>query len=668
MVKQKYQKGKDGADYVAMSMRYYTEADQARKPIRSTWDKMWNIYNNCYDFSDKAEWQSQSYIPKIPNTVRMASSILKRSLIRSKTFFRVDSDLPQYKAYAPAIHKDLEVWLRENKFVESFTEAVMMGMLTNLMIFKVFWRYDDLDIDMQGKAVSHDIGYDIIKDKSSAGVSPEQLALASMMPPPEGAAPGLAVPGLNIPMPKTRRGSLVIKPVNPYFFYLDPTGRNKYCFHVVILDLSDLKDRAKEMGYDPVEVAKIEESFSKQEWDYRESVRRGQSTSSDSNRKQVILYEFWGDVIDEEGNVTNKNCTWTIANEKYCIRKPTKNPNWHGLAPFAFCPIVKRPFSVYHKGYLEDVYGIANSITDLFNTLMDANSYAMAKAFEIDVDLVYDPDQLLTGVYPGKTLLKRSGGNPNARMVQEITLGSIQPQSLRIYQELDREFQNGTGLSEFLIGKPASRGRPTATEVVEKGAQALSIMEDIALDIEDGLFAPLLNLCYMTLLQYQTDFSDPRLQSLGDDVRMQLGAFQYLPAAERRKAIDAFKFYCRGMSAVVSKSQEMQKALSYATIVSQTPEEVRDRVDWKKWHQKILDGMNWDYEEILLSDEEYQMKLQIKQQMLQQQMAMRQQMMAQKEGVAAGAGAGAGAGGQPPMPPEAPPEGPQGPYPRMGGQ
>lgn len=617
---------RDKDSIVNISNNYFTEADMARKPVKTTWDRMWNIYNNCYDFSSKAEWQSQSYVPKIPNTVRMASSVLKRSLIRAKEFYNVDTHLKQFKIYSPAIQSDLKIWLLENKFVEQFTESLMMAMLTNMMIFKVFWRYDENDINTADRAIKHDTAFDLIKDKQTGKVlSPAELMMQGMAPP---ALQGVNVPGMNMPQ-KSKKGSLVISAINPYFFFIDPTGRNKYCFHVVTMDLADLKDRAAKMGYDMQEINKIEGSFTKQDWDYREDARKGQASNTPSSRKQVVLYEYWGDVINEDGDILHKNVTWTIANEKYCIRKPTANPNWHGQWPFAYGPIVKRPFSVYHKGYLEDVYGLAMTLTDIFNSLVDADTYAKAKAFEIDIDMVYDPEQLLTGIYPGKTMLKRSNGNPNSRLVQEITLGQISPQSLRLYQEADRELQNGTGLTEFLAGKPASRGRPTATEIVEKGAQAMSIMEDMAFDIEDGVLAPLLELSYKTLLQYQTDFTDPRMQALDESIRVELSAFQYLPATERKKAIDAFKFRCRGMSGVVAKSQEMQKALSYAQIIAQTPDDVKDRVDWQRWHRMVLEGMNWDPDTILLPERVYQQKLQMKQQMLQQQLALEQAKAAQ---------------------------------------
>jgi hypothetical protein len=607
---------KEPDDIVRISQSMFEHAWNNRLPIQQGWDNMWDRFNNIYDFSRKADWQSQGHIPKIPNAVRMASAILKKSLIRAKDFYTVSSELDLFRKFAPAVQGVLKAWLTENRFVEEFTESLVAGLLMNLMVFKAYWKSDEFNIDQTTNPISHDTGMDLTKRQKK--ISPEQALLFSVFPELSPQIQNPMVPA-NAPTLR-RRGGLRIVPINPYFFLLDPTGRNKFCIHIIRMDLDDLKRDAAKKGYNQEVVNKIDEDFTK-EWEYRETRRLRQTFSFTTTfRKQVVLYEYHGDLFDQNAKIAKQNATWTVANEKWLIRKPTDNPSWHGKWPFVWGPIVKRPFSVYHKGYLDDGFKLAGSITDLFNSLMDANAYSMAKAFEIDIDMVYDPEQIKGGVYPGKTFLKRSGGNPNTRLIQEVPLGILPAQSLRLYQQLDIEFQNSTGLTEFLVGKPSTKGRATATEIVEKGAQSMSIMEDIALDIEDTILSPLLEMCYKIILQYQTDFEDPRMQMLSKQVRQQLSAFAFLPKEEKMKAVNAFKFEVRGMSGVIGKRIELNKLTSALKQISVIPGAL-DRVDWNEVLKRVFDGMNIDSTKVLLSDERYRQKLQARQQALQQEQA-----------------------------------------------
>src|SRR3989337_2715495 len=66
-------------------------ADETRLPKKHQWDENWALFQNQFDFSDKAEWQSKAFLPKTRTTVRTAAAILKRSLV-AKRFFIVQGD------------------------------------------------------------------------------------------------------------------------------------------------------------------------------------------------------------------------------------------------------------------------------------------------------------------------------------------------------------------------------------------------------------------------------------------------------------------------------------------------------------------------------------------------------------------------------------------------
>ena len=46
-------------------------------------------------------------------------------------------------------------------------------------------------------------------------------------------------------------------------------------------------------------------------------------------RKRVKIWECWGNVVDRTtGMIIHENVVWTVADDRFLIRKPTPNPFW----------------------------------------------------------------------------------------------------------------------------------------------------------------------------------------------------------------------------------------------------------------------------------------------------------------------------------------------------
>lgn len=603
-------------DIINISTEMFQEADNARKPVENIWNKVYDLYNNKYDFSKKEDWQSKNYVPKISNAVNAIVGFLKKAVISKREWFSTEALEKKYEEYEVSINNLIKYWLEKNKFVEIFGEGLIAGLLSNLIIFKVFWRNSEI----LNETVLPDKAYqtDIIKDKgkkenpfvkllmetSQQGITEEKILEKDFYE----------------VLANSQKQDLRISIIDPYDFYIDPTGKNKYCIHRSYMDLSDLKNVASSSGFDVEEINKISEDFKRQEARYKEDVRKGMnpSVSKPSYRKQIEILEFWGDLYDENGNILYQNCTWTVANDRYLIRKPTKNPFWHQKFPFVWGPLVKKPFSVYHKNYFEDSLGLAFALTELLNLMLDINSFATAKAFEIDLDILADPEDLVSGLYPAKVLKKRAGGT-NANLIKEVSLGTMSPQILRIYQEMDREYQNSARTTEFLLGKPSTRGRPTATEVTIKTQQSSAAIEEVASDVEENVLAPLLQMILVLCLQYQRNFDDMRLFVLQEEIVDKIKILAALDEKEKKQIVNIFNFKVRGLSGIVSKQANLEKLLTFIKFIGDTP--AVEYIDFKKLMKKVLNNLELDEEDILLSDEEIELnqKKKIMMQMLAQQ-------------------------------------------------
>lgn len=507
----------------------YDYSFAVKKQYMSSWDKMWQLYNNQYDFSQKAPWQSKMFTTKFNASIKTFLTIIKRAVLGTKKFFSVQGIGAESKQKQLNVERLLEYWITKTNFRHEFTKSIIAGILSNLCILKCYWN-DGVQIEC----------------------------------------------------------------CDPYYVTLDPTGRNKFIIHQIKLDYYDVKKLAEKGVYDINEVNKIQEDYVRQELEYKDRLRRKEvEVSRPSFRKEVEIMEYYGDVFDEYGNVILENVIVTIANEDYILRVV---PNPYPIRPFFIAPLVYKPFSVYHKNFYEDVVnsGLVEEMSRVLNGIIDGHLFSIAKAFEINIDVVYDPEELKSGIAPGK-VFKRIGGMPE-QMIKEINIGNISQQNLAVYEILSREFQNATAITEFIMGLPTSRGRPTATEVMYKSQQSINTIQDIASDLENYLIEPLFEFIFDLVMKYQTDFSDAELQEfLGDHIDYNTDYEVF----KNKYLRGYYKFKVNGLSSTLLRSQIVEKISLLLQILQVNPNWLQ-RINFEQLLYKVMEGLDLDPTEILI--------------------------------------------------------------------
>jgi len=506
----------------------FHEADNARKPIQSKWDDAWNVYNNYYDFSDKAKWQSQNYLPKFKMAVRNAAGILKKSLVQARNFFYIEGENDESKLLEKDIEDAIERVLSQSEFVPSFNEATIGGLLENLLCFKIF---------------------PVPLSDTDRPIHPDQIY------------------------------KFKIVPTSMFNVWLDPTGRDRYKINRVTLDLADYRALVKKGVYLESSLKYVESDYRNKDQEYREVIRKGQTDVIKPKwRKEVELMEYWGDVDDEFGNRLFSNVTFTVVNRQHLARRPLKNT--YDSDPFVLGPIIKKPFSVYHEGFGDGVIPIAKLMVEIMNQEVDANLYAAIKAFVLHLDYVHNPTDIKSGVYPGKTI-KAKGVPPGGKVIEEITLGEASPNGMVMLSALDREFQNGTAITDHVAGL-AGAGTKTATEYKGRITQNLSAISSIAEDIEQRVLDHVIERIYDLILQWNPEIFGPKIHQVP-------------------KEILKFQFKARGMSQVLQRENEAQKAMMLLSILGKTP--LGQRVNWKEIGNKVINAVGWDPAKILLDEQ-----------------------------------------------------------------
>lgn len=514
-------------------IQYVLDSNQATldaiRPIRDTWDQNWATYNNHFDFSEKLDYQSQNYLPKVKMAIRMMTAILKQSLIKADQFFKFKGLNEESEHLEKDIEDTLSRLLDQARFKQkTFGRGTFLGLLENLIVFKVY---------------------------------PRPLTVA--------------------PIHEAQDMEFVITPVSAYDFRIDITRRGRFVIHRTKMDFADYKKLAKQGVYRKDTVVQLEADFSEIDEDWKEKNREGVlDTPPPNQRREVELLEFWGDVDDEQGNRKLENITMTVANGKVLARAPMKNPYRHGKPPFVWGPIFEKYGSTYHEGFTDGVLGIARMINENLNLTLDANTASSIKAFEVNLDFVHNPSSLKSGIYPGKTIQTR-GVPPGAQAVKEIQLGEVSQSAQFVQQFLDKEFQNGTGINEF-IGGFSTSGSKTATESKIKSGQSQSFTQSIAQNIEDNNLEPVIEMLFSLVLQYNPEILGERVAAV--------------PASVLK-----FNFLAKGISEIMFQQQDLSELFQWIGMVSNTP--VAQKLNWLEIGKMSARLSNQDPNKVFLEEQ-----------------------------------------------------------------
>lgn len=572
-------------EHVRFLQETFREADEARKPREQLWRDAWNVYHNSFDYSKKAPWQTKLRWSRFPGTVENAAAILKRALVEARQWYTVEGEGEDDKARAPLIKRLTDLWLRLANFVPLFADAVKLGGVVDIIPMKLTWP---------------------IWEEEELVLSQPTDLLAGLGP--------IAEP--RPIMQKRRRAGLKVELVDPFRFWIDPTGRNRYVIEDTWTDLDELKHmvRLAPEVWDAEAVGVLEAASEKAVLDFEMRARQGLASSGDAPwRKPVKLRTYWGDVVDDVGRVVGRDQTFAVANETLLVGKPRAIPFWHKTidrrlpnkrGPFVWGSLFRIPLSPYGKGFAYDSLDLARFLTDQANAVGDQLLFSGLNAFEVDLGLIENPEQFADGVYPGKTFYKRdAAGRP---LIEPRLLGQINPQALAVMGMYDRTYQNSTGVIDYISSaQPTRQETSTLGEYQGRQSQALGLMDMIARNLEDQLLEPVLETAYWLILQYMDDFeAAPVLEALGPAAQV-LGA---MSDAERFGLLKAsVRFQARGISVVLAKSEELRKVATFIQglpMLQQVMPNLAQQINGEAILRKVVEGLQWDPDEILRKPQE----------------------------------------------------------------
>ena len=564
---------------------YLTEAREGRTERDRVWQGQWDLYWQNMDFSQKAPWQSQVVMPQGPQFIERFAAAMKQALMQAgKEWYTIDAPPGMSRELLPAVKLILDYWL----------DRAGMTATTPALGFPVV--FEDA---MKMAAISK---FEIAVTSKDLQVIAPKVQRTEEPPMMLGDEPTVTQQVVHV---ETTRTIVDIEAVEPLTVWRDPRGRGMYRLRLIEMDLYQLKALAQQtdaQGNDiwfADEIAKLTAAT-----DPELDAQRNRKSGGDPvvngmpGRKTVMLHEFYGDLVDEQGELVMRNCLAYLANENFCVRGPEPCPYWHGQDPLIGGAVIRVKDSTYGKSYVESWASLAVTFTEMSNLIFDATYMATMKAFAGDITVLENPEQMREGVHPNK-FFQLEAGRKLEDFMAGLDLGRLPKESFDVWNGTKDLLQEGAMLNDILLGNIPDKGDVKATEVMQASKSGAAFMQSIAQTVQLTCLEPVLNLVWKTALQV-TDFNvETELRDALGEVGVKLAAMT--PEERLRMIGGPYTFTVRGLSAVMERQEKIQRLLAALSQIfgnQALAQAFMQRFDISALPEKILTAFGVDASEL----------------------------------------------------------------------
>lgn len=571
------------SDPVAQCIFNYKEESETARRNRSILNREnFECYNLRQDYTHKLRGQSKEFLGKQSMATERLASFLQQGLMDLGDWFRIEPQ-PGVKAEDLKIHpKEMQLLilrhLEINNFDNFFHDALKFGILGSLMIVKVGGK-------MCPKAE--------FEARASAGdLSGRKKDLIR----------------------KVRQyWELQLSLVRHEDFFPDPSGDGLYNIERVEMDhhaLIQLAENNPDAGFDLDAIKNMTAQIDDLQ-KAKKSRETGQNPTYSQYRKRVTFYDFEGTLLEQgTGKVLMENCLAACDLQGNVIRKPIKNPYWHGGSQYIAAPIIRVPRSVWHRALADAGTKHNQAMNEVWNLMVDGAMMEVHGIKQVHAAWLEDPSQVSDGIKPGSSLLVNSQCPPGAKVLERVDTSALTPESMNMFHQIDSEFQSSMLTNDTSQGSLPQRA-VKATEVVASNQALTGIMNGIVKVIEGECVSKLLEKVWLTLAQHMNDLDVAEVQALLGKERGQMiaGLTQeeiFADTAEKH----SYKVF--GLSMTLNKIQDFRKIQALLQSIGASPQMMAEFVrkySMTKLLGEIVKSLDIDEDKILAEPQEADARL-----------------------------------------------------------
>lgn len=526
-------------------------ADRARQTRLSKSSSNRDLYLGRQDWSHKQEGQSVEFLPKVAISVEQMSALIKKGLTQFGSWFSVsvDNDIQkvitgqQIEVLVSAFLRNL--WQRNNMSCDVSVvlgDAVKVGLLESLIILKVHGGMKSV------RRFTAEPGDVELSDDNTVKRGEDKLVIQ-----------------------EEEEWRLRIDLISEENYYPDPTGAGLFEIHRVERDLHEVMSSAEDGLYDKEVVARlVDTDYGMPDDEKRTDSDRNQDQQiTPSFRKRVVIDEFWGTLLNRDGTIAHENCVCAVANDSYLIRPPEPNPFWHQESPFIAEPLIRVPWSVWHKALYDDAAALNMAMNEIFNLIIDGGLASVWGIKQLRTDDLEDPSQVEGGISQGTTLSVKNTLPHGMKVLETVAEGDVPQDALAVYGLLEKEFTQAALTTELRMGGMPSK-EVRATEVIESTQGQSVTLDGLISDLESNIIRRMLTKSWFNILQ--------NADRIPEDVftgQIDRRTAQTIMRASPAKRFEMFygmaKFQVHGLSSTMQRAREFQKLVALLQMVAQNP-------------------------------------------------------------------------------------------------
>jgi hypothetical protein len=595
---------------------------------RNVWDECWALYRGVQDYSNREEWQSKIVLPKSWASVKQATNVIKRLLATSKNPWNLESVNPDdliSTLRAEQMTDLTKVFLEKADFLQEFSEGLECGFILGLGVWKIWWglvprtrtRVETKMIEIPAPMGGGGMGGLLLGQPSprdfpqafnqgpydyaqqSEGQYPSQLPGEALNPygwgqGPEGmptAPSSVLVPQKQLIQEEILEGRLFIRAVDPYNFYWLPGSKlNRWVGTIEEVEVPKYElIRMVDQGYfskealDSIQPMKIDERYKMSGLRFGETVNTQNGPSADT--ANVKLTEFFGPLVFD-GKVIEENAHVILANESVVLVNQ-KNPFLHGKSPYVGFSPLALPFRTEGVGLVEMVRAIDKALSQLANLSIDTLMFRLLPLFEVTVEAFENPEELETGILPGK-MLRKNIGQSGVEGIRPVKFEDISQGTVQVSAQLDRAHHEGALISDVAEGLPRYRGQQSATETQILQSNNESYMGSMSADIERQAITPIVEMACDLIFQFIDTANDPRVASI-----LGVGA-DYLAGMSKEEMMEMiqgdYKVKATGITGQLQKAEMLQNLVQFMNLIGQNPQAWLPYVNQDALLRRILEA------------------------------------------------------------------------------
>lgn len=574
-------KKKEYAEIINCYDSFRKEATEAKLSRMEKNKVNFDAYHDRQDWSHKKKGQSREFIPKVSTTVEQNANMVQQGLLDLGDWFKVEptdginEDSMKIKPYV--IERLVSRQLSKDGFVNKTGDMLKLGMLGGLIIIKVGGKYVNKPRYKTEKV-------------AEKGKTYNKLVLL-----------------------KDKAWQADIQLIRQEDYYPDPTGRGLYEIVDTWMDLWEVKRLAEGPNaiYDKKCVDELSGSFDSAGMDKaaKKSRETDQNIASAGYRKQVKISEFWGNILDSEGNLIHENVVCTIANDRYVIQPPEPNPYWHQESPFITAPLLSVPNAVWPKAMMDAAVRLNLSLNELFNLMLDSGIMNVFGIKQVRKSWLDDVNQVSEGIGAGDSILVNDSCPPNGKAIESVYTGSSVGESQNMFSLIMQEMSASMFTSEIRSGG-ADLKNTRATAIVEN-SQALNnmstgLIKNLEGDEGSGLMTKLLTKLWKVCVQNMNDMDSAEVAALIGE--KEASAILAMGREELfADTVQSSKFKVFGISAVMNKMRDFTKLTTMLQTIFSNPaltEAFMQKYSVPKYLDQIMNSLDIDTSKIQADTQE----------------------------------------------------------------